>query len=426
MTVDDAGAPYDALPYRSSPLEWTAPERLALVSLLHGGPRVPLASPRVLELGCGDGSNLLALAWWRPHAHFVGIDASATHVALARERAAALGLGNLHFEHADVRALPSTCTTRFDVIVAHGVLSWIPDDARDALLSLHHGWSTDEGLVYVDYNAQPGWSVRGLVRELLLAQTHGDGTLAQRTDDARSVAATLAATLEGGEHPWSRLLAGELRLVAEGEPSYVAHEYLAPYNRSYWRSEFLALAAAHGLAIVADADFDRASGRDDARLDAWLTAEGLHGRAVVDTSDLLRYRQLHAPILARSSWARREPTAAELGELRMAACLRRDDEVETRFHHPRGEQVDVDEPAIAAALLRLAPQWPRGEPLRALFDDLDAVLDDLRLLHRFGVIELRLVEPEHWQRRDGGALHRLEAELRGTVTDALHRAVRAP
>lgn len=425
MTVDDAGAPYDALPYRSSPLEWTAPERLALVSLLHGGPRVPLASPRMLELGCGDGSNLLALAWWRPHASFVGIDASATHVALARERAAALGLDNLHFEHADVRALPPQRTPGFDVIVAHGVLSWIPDDARDALLSLHHGWSTEAGLLYVDYNTQPGWSVRGLVRELVLAQTDGTGTLAQRTEDARTVAATLAATLEGGEHPWSKLLAGELRLVAEGEPSYVAHEYLAPYNRSYWRSEFKALAAAHGLAIVADADFDRASGRDDARLDAWLTAEGLHGRAVVDTSDLLRYRQLHAPILARASWTRTAPTLAELGEVRMAACLRRDDEVATRFHHPRGEQVDVDEPAIAAALLRLAPQWPRGEPLHALFDDLGEVVDDLRLLHRFGVIELRLVEPEQWARREGGALHRLEAELRGTVTDALHRSVPA-
>ena len=31
--------PYDELPYKSFPIEWTAPERLALASLLHGGPR---------------------------------------------------------------------------------------------------------------------------------------------------------------------------------------------------------------------------------------------------------------------------------------------------------------------------------------------------------------------------------------------------
>lgn len=34
--------PYDELPYRSFPIEWTAPERLALVPLLYGGPRLPL------------------------------------------------------------------------------------------------------------------------------------------------------------------------------------------------------------------------------------------------------------------------------------------------------------------------------------------------------------------------------------------------
>jgi hypothetical protein len=50
--------PYDKLLDKSLPIEWTAPERLALASLLHGGPRPPLDTYRVLELGCGDGANL--------------------------------------------------------------------------------------------------------------------------------------------------------------------------------------------------------------------------------------------------------------------------------------------------------------------------------------------------------------------------------
>ena len=41
--------PYDELPYFAYPIEWTAPERLALASLLHGGPRLSLDSYRVLE-----------------------------------------------------------------------------------------------------------------------------------------------------------------------------------------------------------------------------------------------------------------------------------------------------------------------------------------------------------------------------------------
>ena len=55
--------PYDDLPYRSRPIEWTAPERLMLTSLLHGGPRQRLDGYRVLELGCADGANLLPLAY---------------------------------------------------------------------------------------------------------------------------------------------------------------------------------------------------------------------------------------------------------------------------------------------------------------------------------------------------------------------------
>ena len=68
--------PYDELPYKSFSIEWSAPERLALASLLHGGPRPPLEKYRVLELGCGNGANLLALAYYRRHAAFVGVDAA--------------------------------------------------------------------------------------------------------------------------------------------------------------------------------------------------------------------------------------------------------------------------------------------------------------------------------------------------------------
>ena len=56
------------LPYRSFPIEWTSPERLALASLLHGGPRSPLDRYRMLELGCNDGTNLIPLADDRPEA----------------------------------------------------------------------------------------------------------------------------------------------------------------------------------------------------------------------------------------------------------------------------------------------------------------------------------------------------------------------
>ena len=92
--------PYDELPYESYPIEWTAPEWLALVSMLHGGPRTRVARARVLELGCGDGANLLPMAAYRPSSAFVGLDSSTRLLATAREDQLAANLSLLLGESA--------------------------------------------------------------------------------------------------------------------------------------------------------------------------------------------------------------------------------------------------------------------------------------------------------------------------------------
>jgi methylase of polypeptide subunit release factors len=92
---------YDDLPYFSAAIEWSAPERLALASCLHGGPRPRLDSYRMLELGCGNGANILPLAYYRPRSTFVGVDGAGTAIALAEQHRADLNLPNLAFVHAD-------------------------------------------------------------------------------------------------------------------------------------------------------------------------------------------------------------------------------------------------------------------------------------------------------------------------------------
>jgi len=64
MTPPNSNAaqnPFDEFPYLAYPIECTSPEHLALASLVHGGPRLPLERYRVLELGCANGANLLPL-----------------------------------------------------------------------------------------------------------------------------------------------------------------------------------------------------------------------------------------------------------------------------------------------------------------------------------------------------------------------------
>jgi SAM-dependent methyltransferase len=388
--------PYDELPYRSRPIEWSAPEHLALCSFLHGGPRPALERYRALELGCGDGANLLPLAYYRRHASFVGVDASAGAIAVAEAHRRELGLDNVCFLHADFASAAGAIAGPFDYILAHGVVSWVSPEVRDRLFDLCAAHLAPGGLLYLNYNCKPGWNVRGMVRDFLRAQTGRAGGLRERAELARQVASTVASSMAGLDHPYSQLLAREFRFVSDSEVSYVAHEFLAPDNHAFWRSEWLELLGRRGFAYVADADFNRQSGRIAPDLAARIAACGLDGQPIEDTIDLLSYRQLHSPIVTQVAAARRAFAAEDLANLFAASPLRPlegDGQSPRRFKHPSGYEVEAREEPICQALEALELTWPRGLALREIFDDVRPWAEDLVLLHRHGMIELRMVEP---------------------------------
>ena len=95
---------YDRVPYPGHPFAQTHPDRLATVATLFGlRPAHPDAC-RVLELGCGDGGNLVPMAYGLPGATFTGIDLAAGAIAHANELKTALGLDNLTLRHGDLSA----------------------------------------------------------------------------------------------------------------------------------------------------------------------------------------------------------------------------------------------------------------------------------------------------------------------------------
>ena len=83
-------------------------------------------SLRVLDVGCGDGMLLTALA--RKGALGTGVDASSTMLAAGRARAKAAGL-DIAFVEDDARALPFPDAT-FDLATAVTVLCFVPDAQR--------------------------------------------------------------------------------------------------------------------------------------------------------------------------------------------------------------------------------------------------------------------------------------------------------
>src|SRR6185295_9501309 len=66
---------YDRVAYPGRCYAQTHPDRLRLAARLCGLEPAPIDRCRVLELACGDGTNLIAMAVGLPSSTFIGIDA---------------------------------------------------------------------------------------------------------------------------------------------------------------------------------------------------------------------------------------------------------------------------------------------------------------------------------------------------------------
>jgi len=110
-------SPYEQVHYHGVVIPNTAPNHLALCSLWHHGPRPNPQHFCLVELGCGDGANLLPLAFYAPGSTFLGIDNSRTALDRAREASRYLGLENVHFVLKDIRNLGPADVAPCDYVI---------------------------------------------------------------------------------------------------------------------------------------------------------------------------------------------------------------------------------------------------------------------------------------------------------------------
>ena len=416
--------PYDAVPYATCPIEWLAPERLALASLLHGGPRMDLRRFRYLELGCGNGANLLPLAYYRRNGTFVGIDAAPAACALGQSWVNALSLENLSLHAADFASAAPLLDEPFDFVVVHGVYSWISEADREALLQLCREHLCPRGLLYISYNARPGWDIRGLVRNFLQRQLSPIPQGMTQGQSAQALCTQLLPFLKLTDHPFSHLMASELDLLLGYQPSYVVHDYLAPHNEAFWRSEFLQRMADSGFVYVADADFNHPSGRVQEQLPQQLRKAGISDDALGDTLDLVSYRQFHCALLTRSSISLNPLQDRELATMNLSSPMRpvhsAVDGPTDQFEHPTGYTVQAPTEPMLGALQRLYLLYPDGAPIGQLFAETPIPRDDLLLLIRNGLLELTFGELP-WPAVDPGLLHTLEYAHSGFCTSPGHQ-----
>jgi SAM-dependent methyltransferase len=257
MTNSTTATSYDEVPYLSMPFVETHPDRLATVATMFGMTPAPppVATCRLLELGCAAGENLLALALTHPAAEFHGLDLSQRHVASARAASARLELSNVHVLQLDILDFPDD-NEPFDFIVAHGVYSWVPAEVRDKILQICRRHLKPNGVAYISYNVNPGWRLRGIVRDLLLYHVRQIEEPQERISQALALLQFMAVAVppDVPTHQVFRQVLANLQ--TQDSPAQMYHDYLEPVNEPVYFHEFAAHAARHGLQFLAEADVE--------------------------------------------------------------------------------------------------------------------------------------------------------------------------
>jgi len=180
------------------------------------------------ELGCGQGLSMNLLAAANPQIRFHATDFNPSQIAGAKALAEQAGLSNIAFydrafaEFADAPELPGS----FDIISLHGIYSWINEDNRAAIVDFIRRKLKVGGLVYISYNALPGWAAAAPMRHLMYL--HGKargGPTASRLEPALAFVDQMQQAGAGFFRANPGLQERFDRVKGQNR-NYLAHEYM--------------------------------------------------------------------------------------------------------------------------------------------------------------------------------------------------------
>jgi len=246
-------ASYDEFPYPGAAFWFTHPDHMAVLGELHGMSPPDPRTARILELGAGDGSNILSIAQALPGAECVGVDLSESQVRLASQLARDAGITNARLVQADVREIDLAFGT-FDYVVSHGVYSWIPPSARDGLLRAIGATLSPHGVAMVSYNAMPGWHDFAPIRRLLKFHTDPIKAPDAKVRQARMMADVYCQQLIELDRDGREKMAHKIHQNVQAMSDWLMrHDWLAEFHYPAYLSDFVAHARTHGLDFLANA-----------------------------------------------------------------------------------------------------------------------------------------------------------------------------
>jgi methyltransferase-like protein/trans-aconitate methyltransferase len=356
---------YDEVLYPSLAHVQTHPDRLATIAALFGLHSAPVEKCRVLEIGCGDGTNLVSMAYGLPHSEFVGIDSASRAIAAGHEMIRDLSLQNVRLEQLDLMKFAGA-RNPFDYIIAHGVYSWVPDPVRDRILAICSECLSPNGVAYVSYNTYPGGHIRDMVREMMLFHVRGTADAQEKIAQGRALLKFLAGSKKEADL-YRHLLDQELKHAMEYSDGAFYHDDLNPLTRPIYFHRFVEHAAAHGLRFLGDAMFNEMQPEE-------YEPEVMTALRQLDTDvlareqylDFLMGRRFRRTLLCRVSLDH-EIQPGVIGNFYAASEAQPTSpqpdiasaDIE-EFRTPKAASIKSNRPLVKAALLHLSQCWPQA------------------------------------------------------------------
>lgn len=366
---------YDSVVYPNRCLAQTHPDRLAIVANLFGLDPAPPEKCRVLEIGCGDGNNLLPLAASFPDSHFVGFDLAESRIMAGREAVADLGLSNFELIRSDIFDFP-LAGEPFDYVIAHGIYSWIPAEVRNRLLAICRARLAPQGVAYVSYNCLPGCHVRQMVREMMRFHIRTLDKPGDRVRQAVSLCQFVANSIEKPD-TYRQLFKEQLEQIQRYGAEHLFHDDLAEVNDPFYFHEFMAQAAGHELQYLGEADFT-------AMQDDFFSPEARRILSMMQDSrltleqylDFVKCRRFRQTLLChREAIVQYPATSADIERFHISSSAVHSlyeksagDRPVERFADPRGGALDVGHPLGIQALKILVEHWPATFSFPELFN----------------------------------------------------------
>ncbi len=229
------------IPYNDYYFRELSPLYLRTLATLRGAHLSDNTPLRYLELGYGQGSSLCIHAAAN-EGEFWGTDFNPEHSITAQHMAQCctktVHILNDSFEDLAEKSRHGLLPT-FDVIVMHGIWSWVSKENHAFIMEIIRKNLKVGGLVYVGYNAMPGWASLVPLHDFFIHHANSQGSAQQdtRSKVAEAIRAFTHLEQEGALYTKKHsAVAKYFKALCTHDATYIAHEHFnQQWNPVYFK-----------------------------------------------------------------------------------------------------------------------------------------------------------------------------------------------